>query len=66
MWSSPRIKLVTSTGEERSRSQSTPGAGRTATYGNSTAEVGYFYYGAVRPAFNQVGTDTIRLQLRVR
>lgn len=66
MWTFPQIRMVNSSGAIRSRQLATATEGRTATGGGNTGEIGYFYYGEVRSANGQLGTDTIRLQLRAR
>lgn len=64
MWSSPKFRLVNSDNAVVSSEVTTAGAGRTATGKNNTGSIGYAYYGSVKPAWNQSGTDRIKLQMR--
>lgn len=66
MLSDPQIRMVNSGGQIRSNSMSAPFAGRTSVGSGNTGEIGYHYYGSVRPARGQLGNDSIRLQLRAR
>lgn len=62
MTSSPWVRLVNSSGEVRSTYVSIPYTGNTYTGSNNTGTSQYYYYASVKPAWNQVGTDTITLK----
>lgn len=64
MWSSPRFRLVNSNNAVISGEVTTAGARKTVTGSNNTGTIGYAYYGSVRPAWNQTGTDRIKLQMK--
>lgn len=64
MWSNPSARLVNSNNDVRSHTVTTPDAGRTVTGSGNTGTKGYYYYGSVKPAWNQSGTDTIKLQVK--
>lgn len=65
MWTNPSVRIVNSNRQVRSNPVTVRG-GRTVTGYNNTGEIGYYYYGEVRKYFSQIGTDTIRIQIRVR
>jgi len=62
MWSSPSLRLVNSDGAVRSSYRSIPDTGVTYTGNNNTGEPNHYYYAQVKPAWNQAGTDTIKLK----
>lgn len=62
MTSAPSVRLVNSSGASRSSYVSVSNTGTTYTGSNNTGVAGYNYYASVKPAWNQVGTDTIKLQ----
>lgn len=66
MSSAPRVRLVNSAGAIRSDPVSIPRALRVYTGSNNTGVPGFTYWAQVIPAWNQVGTDSIRFQIRAR
>jgi len=65
MWTSPKFRVVNSDNKVASDVVTTASKGRYVTGGNNTGTIGYAYYGSVKPAWNQTGTDRIKLQFRV-
>lgn len=65
MWSSPKFRVVNSNNAVVADTVTTAGKGRYVTGGGNTGTIGYAYYGSVKPAWNQSGTDRIKLQFRV-
>ncbi len=63
MTSSPKVRLINSDNEVRSSYVSIADTYTTYTGTNNTGVVGYPYYAEVTPAWNQIGTDTIRLKI---
>lgn len=63
MTSAPSVKLVNSNGDARSSGVSVGKINKTYTGSNNTGTVGYKYYARVKPAWNQVGSDTITLKI---
>ena len=64
--SAPVFRLVNSDNEVRSDSVNCPQEGERATGSNNSGTIGYRYYASVRPAYHQVGTDTIKLDFTPR
>lgn len=65
MWSSPEFRVVNSENAVVSNTVTTASKGRYVTGDGNTGSKGYAYYGSVKPAWNQTGTDRIKLQFRV-
>lgn len=65
MWSSPSFRVVNSNNAVVAGSVTTAPAGQYSTKNENTGTIGYAYYGSVKPAWNQLGTDRIKLQFRV-
>ena len=65
MWSSPKFRVVNSDNAVISDVVTTASTGRYATGKENVGIKGYAYYGSVKPAWNQTGTDRIKLQFRV-
>lgn len=65
MWSSPKFRVVNSNNEPVSGEITTAKAKRCATGDDNTGIAGRVYYGSVKPAWNQSGSDRIKLQFRV-
>lgn len=66
MWTSPLFRLVNSDNEIRSMSVSTANSGERATGNGNTGSEGYYYYASIKPTWNQLGTDTIKLDFTPR
>lgn len=66
MWSKPQLRLVNSNNAVVSNSVATANEGQYSTGTGNTGSIGYVYYGSVKPSWNQLGTDRIKLQMRVR
>lgn len=64
MWSNPSIKLVSYSGTTVSNSLSGVVGSQKGT-GNAGVK-GNYYYGAIKPSWNQTGTDSIRLEVNAR
>ena len=64
MWTNPTARLVNSANQVRSDVVTTANVGRYVTGQQNTGTIGYAEYLSVKPAFNQVGYDTIKLQFR--
>lgn len=62
MTSSPSVRLVSDSGASRSSYVSIPDTGYDYEGYNNTGASGSTYYASVKPAWNQVGADSIRLQ----
>lgn len=62
MTSTPSVRLVNSSGAVRSSYVGVPNISIPYTGSNNTGTVGYNYYAEVKPALNQIGTDTIKLK----
>ena len=65
MSSKPSFRLVNSNNEVRSNSVTTANTGLYVRGSGNTGVIGYSYYGSIKPAWNQLGTDTIKLQMRI-
>jgi hypothetical protein len=63
MTSTPQVRLVNSSGQVRSDYVGVKNTNTTYTGSNNTGSVGYLYYAEVKPAWNQIGTDTITLKI---
>ncbi len=61
MWSYPEYRLVNSNYSPRSDWVAVPAVGGRSTGTGNSGVIGYYYYGQIKPAWNQLGTDTIRL-----
>ncbi|WP_284139600.1 MULTISPECIES: hypothetical protein [unclassified Virgibacillus] len=66
MTSNPSVRLANSNGEKRSSSVSVKGIDTVYTGSNNTGTNGYYYYGQAKPAWNQVGTDSMKFQVNAR
>ena len=66
MWTSPTFRLVNSDNEVRSWTVSVAGDNQRAIGHGNTGTVGYNYYASLKPAWNQIGTDTIKLDFDAR
>lgn len=64
MTSSPSVRLINAYGYQRSDSVSIPYTGNTYTGSNNTGTPGYNYWTETKPAWNQIGTDTMRYQIK--
>ncbi len=62
MTSAPGVRLVNSNLEVRSDYVSVANINTTYIGTNNTGTSGYTYYAQVKPAWNQIGTDTITLK----
>ncbi len=65
MYSNPSVKMVNSSNTVRSGTTTLQNQ-RTTTASNNTGSSGYYYYASVKPAWNQVGTDSAKFQMRAR
>lgn len=65
MWSSPIFRLVNSNNVAVSGEVETAPSGSTATGGNNAGVIGYAYYGSVKPAWNQINSNYIKLQMKI-
>lgn len=66
MTSNPSVRLVNSNGEKRSGTVSVKNTNTVYTGSNNTGTNGYYYYGQAKPAWNQVGTDSMKFQVNAR
>ncbi|MGN0380091.1 MAG: hypothetical protein ACI4EU_10930 [Butyrivibrio sp.] len=64
MISNPKVKLVNSNGECRSDIIRVGEARKTSKGNSNTGMIGFAEYLAIKPAVNQCGTDTIKLQMK--
>lgn len=60
MWSNPVKRLINSSNEVRGNNITLSSTNTVYTASTINALVGYNYYAQIRPAWNQVGQDTIR------
>lgn len=65
MWTNPKFRVVNYHDVAVAKTVTTASTGKYATGKENTGVVGYSYYGSVKPAWNQAGTDRIKLQFKV-
>ncbi|MBP3339111.1 MAG: hypothetical protein J6L69_06885 [Lachnospiraceae bacterium] len=66
MWSTPKAKVVNSEGASRSSWLSLSDEEEYLYGTNNTCENNHMYYLKIKPAWNQVGEDTIKYKFSVR
>lgn len=66
MTSNPSVRLVNSNGQKRSGTVSVKGTNTAYTGSNNTGTSGHYYYGQAKPAWNQLGTDSMKFQVNAR
>lgn len=59
MWSNPQKRLINSENKVRGKSITLKKTDQIYTADTENAFVGYNYYAQIKPAFNQIGTDSI-------
>lgn len=64
MTSSPSVRLINYNSEVRSSAVSVSSTYVDYTGNNNTGTAGYVYWTQTKPAWNQVGTDSIRYQIK--
>lgn len=62
----PSVRLVNSDGMIRSDSVQVKSKEKVYTGSDNTGTPGYIYWAQAKPAWNQLGTDSIRFQIRAR
>lgn len=60
MWSNPQKRLINSGNAIRGSAITLSKTNQIYTASSSGTQKGFVYYAHIKPAFNQVGTDTIR------
>lgn len=66
MWSYPSVRMVNSNNEIRSSSVMVSPVGEYSVGSNNTGSKGYRYYLSIKPAWNQISKDTIKLSYTPR
>ncbi len=65
MDSKPKFRLVNSENSAITKEVTTAKVGQYTIGDSNTGQIGHAYYGSVKPAWNQLGTDSISLQMRI-
>lgn len=65
MDSKPKFRLVNSNNDVITKEVTTAKVGQYTIGDSNTGQPGHAYIGSVKPAWNQLGTDSISLQMRI-